>query len=351
LTHRWQLLYHDFSTRALCATRHARADEIAAALGLAADETAVLLVTVLWRSGQRYGARGYRYCLLDAGHVLGNLARTAAHFGGAAISLATPAEIERRLDLRDGEALVAGLRLRLPSATPAAPPAPPLPAPVADGAAGVQSPPLSPVLRRIIRFHRMTLLASRAKLPLVSVAPGGGDFERLADARDSAAAFAPEPLTSTVRERLVEVARHSAHAASTPLQIIGVDLDRADRAAAFGIACQRQRIVTESPFLLVVAAPVAAVRIGGYAGYREAVLHAGVVCSQLYHEAARRGVATTSIGGFSDDHVARLTGLRASLPIVVQAFGVEGGGIAKLDAVRMVPSNVIQLRKDRSNES
>src|SRR5206468_2169847 len=144
------------------------------------------------------------------------------------------AEVERWLDLRDGEVLVCALRLGLAALRPVpAPRAPAGPSAAADGAAGVQSPPLSPVLRRIVRFHRRTLLAHAPELALETLTHGGSDFEGLADARHSAAGFAREPLLRAVRERLLAAAERAARASSAALRIVPVALDGAARAAAF----------------------------------------------------------------------------------------------------------------------
>src|SRR5205085_9351364 len=58
-------------------------DAIAAATGvekLVGRARAIVVLTgIFWRSAWRYEQRAYRRILLDTGHVLGNLARSAAH--------------------------------------------------------------------------------------------------------------------------------------------------------------------------------------------------------------------------------------------------------------------------------
>jgi SagB-type dehydrogenase family enzyme len=46
---------------------------IAAALGAAPARLTFFITAILWRSLWKYNARGYRYCLLDAGHLLANV--------------------------------------------------------------------------------------------------------------------------------------------------------------------------------------------------------------------------------------------------------------------------------------
>ena len=72
-----------------------RAGEVASELeatcplpGLLAGAAAVVFVTaVFWRSRFKYGLRGYRFALLEAGHVAQNVLLTASELGVAALPL------------------------------------------------------------------------------------------------------------------------------------------------------------------------------------------------------------------------------------------------------------------------
>ena len=77
---RWQLFVHDFTLRRSL-RRNDDAEALADMLALAPEETALLPVAVVWRTVQRYGFRGYRYCLLDAAQVIGNVAALATAAG------------------------------------------------------------------------------------------------------------------------------------------------------------------------------------------------------------------------------------------------------------------------------
>ncbi len=48
---------------------------------------AVVMTTVFYRSSWRYGPRGYRRCMLDTGHVAGNLAAYAPHEGYGVVAI------------------------------------------------------------------------------------------------------------------------------------------------------------------------------------------------------------------------------------------------------------------------
>jgi SagB-type dehydrogenase family enzyme len=69
----------------------ARFADLRAALvdpGLADVTAALLLLTgVFWRSRFKYGARGYRFTLLEAGHVIQNALLAAADLDLAALPL------------------------------------------------------------------------------------------------------------------------------------------------------------------------------------------------------------------------------------------------------------------------
>jgi hypothetical protein len=332
---RWDVVYYDFAEHRFLLTGNASAARIAAELGLRAGEVGVLLVSVLWRSAQRYGARCYRYCLLDAGHVVDNLVRAGARFGCAVAGAPTPAR-ERQLDLRDAEALVCALRVRVDA--PAVPTPPALAAVPLDAFAGVQSPVLSPVVRRVVSFHRRTLLAPGGDLPLAWLAQPDPELERRADERHSAAGFTGAPLPHG-RLALLHAAAERA-ARECGLHARAVELHDPALAAAFADACQRQQIVAAASSLVVVAAPVEALQ----AAYRETVLAAGLVCAELYRESSRLGAGTTTIGAFSEELVSRLSGLSGSHPVVVQAFGVEDPSARKADAARRVAAPVLRLR-------
>lgn len=67
------------------------ADELAAAMPaaeLVADASAVIFVTaVFWRTRFKYGLRGYRFALLEAGHVMQNVLLAATALGVTAFPL------------------------------------------------------------------------------------------------------------------------------------------------------------------------------------------------------------------------------------------------------------------------
>jgi SagB-type dehydrogenase family enzyme len=363
----WQVLYYDYAGHRFYQAAGADAGAMAQSLALNQGDVAILFASVLWRTVQRYGVRGYRYCLLDAAHVAGNLARAARAFGRVVEldPLGPTAELEQLLGLDHGEALL--LTARVPLG-----PGPVLMPPGAAGVlppqgATVEQPPLfSPVLRRATAFHRRTLTGPSTAAAVAWTGRGdtSEELHRWAVGRNSARDFTGASVTAEQYARLAAVAvgsgpvfRHIA----PPLRVysitarvqglaigvgpLGAETDpsweipgqtAAGLAQALTTVCQNQAIMKSSAFAFVLAARKDELAQYGHAGYRALVLNAGFLCADLYREAARLELGTTSIGGFSDEGVARMLGDASLVPVVIQAFGVPARSAEKVDAARIV---------------
>ncbi|MHC4841117.1 MAG: SagB/ThcOx family dehydrogenase [Planctomycetota bacterium] len=68
---------------------------------IAAADMAVVATCVYWRSAWRYGERGYRRCLLDSGHVLGNLEIVGPRIGINSVGIGgfNDAEVGKLIDV------------------------------------------------------------------------------------------------------------------------------------------------------------------------------------------------------------------------------------------------------------
>ncbi len=87
------------------------------------DAAAVLVVTAIyWRSAWRYGPRGFRRCMLDSGHVLGNFDLNCARGGlvTAAVGGFVDDEVATLLDITHGHEGVLGVFPLAPAAHKAA---------------------------------------------------------------------------------------------------------------------------------------------------------------------------------------------------------------------------------------
>ena len=355
------IYYYDYREHGYYRLERPDVDSLADWLGVDGRSSAVVLSSVLWRSAQRYGARCYLYCLLDAGNVAGNLAAAARHYGVAVESTARSltSSHERQLGLREGEGVMASFLIG--DAGHGAVPMPDLPSevPISHGRV-LQPPMLSPVLTRIRRFHARTLSSRGTPLPVL----GGHttpDFAAVAERRHSASAFTSAPLDGELAAKMAFCCAGSfgvledGGIAGMRAWIVSVQGDlppgssairrdgslgeptrrfgSPDEAAArLAEACQDQAIVRGSAFAVVVGLDLQELASGGYERFRSAALGAGSVCSDLYRESARRGIGTTLVGGFSPKLIQRIVATTESLPLAVQLFGEERPAPRKVDA-------------------
>jgi hypothetical protein len=363
----WQVLYYDYASHGFYATS-AGGGAVARRLGLATGRAAILCVAVLWRTLQRYGVRGYRYCLLDTAHVAANLARAARAFHQRAELdpwMAGP-DLEHLLGLETGEALLLGMHYwcDVEARTVAAPPTFAEMTP-AESMPSEQSPSMSPVLQRALGFHQRTLAPfDRGERTFWSGAPESlDDLYRWASERCSARNFSSSPVSQDQYEHMAEVVRAEpvlsrsapalyVYAVTARVEGLAVGLGPVgqegdarwalpEQSAAtlmrqLAQACQNQAIVAPCAFAFVVAARKSELSALGHSGYRPLVLNAGFLTAELYRHAARYALGTTSIGGFSDEAVSRLIGDPKLTPIVVQIFGTSAQAREKVDMARIV---------------
>jgi hypothetical protein len=359
----WRVLYYDFSSHQFYNAPVSDAEQVAFALGLDDRRQAVLFNSILWRTVQRYGVRGYRYCLLDGAHVAANLVRGGRAWG-ARIAI-NPGVMTTRLEdmmrLGHGEALTAALICDLPAdQRPVGAPLIATPAP--DVARRmVECPPiLSPLLSRAMAFHRETLYSHRqyCEEAAIETEDSLADLHFWGKERYSAKDFGGDGVSREQYDRMIRClerrppVRFSPSASLIPYTIrLSVDglrpaaesarpgatspetLSVADARRYLWRSSQKQNIVQSSAFLIVLAARKAELAAGGCIAYRHTILNAGAVCAELYREAANCCLGTTSIGGFSDDAISEFLGDTGLHPIVMQAFGVPLSDAEKRDAV------------------
>jgi hypothetical protein len=342
-----------------CVDLDGPADAAAAALWLGPGQHALLLVAVAWRTIQRYGVRGYRYTLLDAGNVLGNVA-AAAVAAGAYVNLPedVPHELlHRSLGLSRDELLL-GVAVLNGDLRPTVPDLAPAAAPESLDTArlfGTEQPPImAPALERVRRLHRAARPDRQHRLNFRAMLGGQTAEQTVRNilSRSSARAFsgaglepaalamldaylhrvveaAPAPVLRELELRLV--ARRADGWSSRwfdqelgvwhskpipepdPAELIEVfgDQPLAATCTAFVILGMRGELGTQADPLV----------------YRQTLLTAGVACAGAYHLASQVDVGTTTFGGFDDRRVAALAD-GSFIPLVVQSFGVTPAGAA-----------------------
>jgi hypothetical protein len=339
------------------------ASAAARALGLGSDDLAIVAVSVFWRTVQRYGIRGYRYCMLDAAHVMSNLVGVIEARGGVGgIMTAAPSvKLTRALALPHSvgvvRALIVRSAARLDGDGRLVPPWLPPPRTIADE----HSPLLSPLLQRVSRFHIETVEDVAAP---ASVAAGSMPACALADrrsARSFTAAALPRATHRAIRE-LIATRRSVLPVGDDVLRSFAVRM-RVDRAAPgyeridqggdicalaklsasptalasrVRALCQGQALAAEAAYAVVIGIHGEALRGASPAMYRDLVSEVGHLGAELGNQAVRLGIGTTTIGGFSDDAARHLAGDDTWIPIAIQLYGEPGRHGYKLDAASRV---------------
>jgi hypothetical protein len=361
----WQLLFYSFERHCfLQRVPDAGAGALARELGLERDQGAVFFASVLWRTLQAYGMRGYRYCLVDAANVASNFAEVLSDCGWAAEAVGPEhfARVESAFGLPASIPVLLGIVHR--RAGRAAPPRPAVGAPPAPRRAFSEDvPAFNPQLRRVLNVVvRGRKHCAGSELRIVSHTRGARERFAWSLARHSAADFACETLAPEVLETLLafvrgyladDAAAHGSPLAVAVLRAAGPaafagdyvmlgargaerrPLAAADRRRA-GLArtfFQGQIPAEHAAVLAVVGIPELDAHTATHGAFEQACVRAGFLVADLYRFAAMRGLGTTAIGGFSDGAVAGLLGTRTFHPLIVQAFGTEIVGATKYDAV------------------
>lgn len=354
----WRLYAHDFGRRTVLRSP-ADAGVLARRLGLTDGQSALLPVAVLWRTAQRYGFRGYRYCLLDTAQVLGNVGAlvAAAGIGCRQLTLDAGRPVGGALGLGATELLMPGLVLEpgIERFADLLLPAGPTAGPMTVGAGPVQSleesPGLAPVLSRMHQLHRRSEPAAEAGLDLARLVERGSleEIVRSLDGRRSARAFGPDDLPNDQWQHLrVEISDFLDGLPGRLVRALDVRLVRragaepTTEALTAGSAPVRAGSTVDGPGLQAIfghqplAASAAGYLVVGLAGrttpaadlptYRQALLAAGLLVSRIYRSAVAVGVATTAIGGFDDRATADLAG-GGFHPLIVQAIGTPHDGV------------------------
>jgi hypothetical protein len=358
----WQLLVHDFSLRRSL-RRPDDAEALARMLGLASSQTALLPVAVVWRTVQRYGFRGYRYCVLDTAQVLGNVTALAVAAGLTCTQavIESLGEVSGHLGLGRTELLMPALvlgpgvdrlgQMPLPDLTP------PLPAQRSPGS--LEEPPgLAPVMTRVHRLHLWSEPRANEVLDLGGLSERRTLAESLSDLdrRESARSFAPDGLTrGQVCRVQTEIEDFLSHLPADVEETLDVRLVRrsdtlltaeglhggrepADRFTLSRSPAQLERIFGQQPLAATATMYVIAGLRGGRARkvelstYRQGLLLAGLLTSRLYRYCAAAGLATTALGGFHDQATAGLAG-GGFTPLIVQAIGSPHGANLKNDGL------------------
>jgi SagB-type dehydrogenase family enzyme len=298
----WRALYYHFPGHQFYLSPVVNAKMVVHLLGLKSGCEAILFNSILWRTVQRYGVRGYRYCLLDAAHVAANLVRAASACGQKIQVMpgVLTTQLEEAMELGHGEALTIALfSCKSDDRVPA--PVIPVKSPSVVIEVSECPPLLCPVLSRVISFHRATLYAHSNPQHLQEApVPLGNSLKLLecfASARNSAKDFTGDYITYHTYLRIIKaVTTSSPVCLGQSAQIIAyvirlrvkdlspgcerltdgstppaTAVSAEDVGRHLWLACSSQNIVKSCAFAIVLTARESELAASGHIGYRHTV--------------------------------------------------------------------------------
>ena len=328
-------------------------------LGAPPARLTLVVTAMFWRSLWKYLARGYRYCLLDAGHLLANLELACAAVGLAPRT--TLDFVDESLGVLLGLASEDEVPLAAVSAGPRpedpGPPQPPLPP------LDLQAKPLSTAIGRdssVLAAHAQANLDQPLPPRTWSVSRPEGEALQLDHPRNQCP---PADLVQVIRSRRSRRdflpaaldARQAAAvlAASLPVPaacqatvlvapggeipggtyrylpglrlLVPVEVPR-DRRADLAAACLGQGWLARAGLVVVFWAPLERlIQEAGPRAYRHAMLSAGRAGQRVYLAATALKLGCCGVGAFYDQELARAAALpEGASPLYLVACGPVG---------------------------
>jgi len=328
---------------------------IAERAGAEPRQASFVISTIFWRSVWKYRARGWRYCLLDSGHVLGNLELALDAWGiqrqrvlgfadrpmAAVLGLATQDEAVMAVEL-------AGQR-------PVDPGDPQVEVAVKE----LEPEPVAPRVGRdavVLAAHgrsELTLPAPPPPWPAPALSsgairlkrhkpPGGPSLAETIATRRSQRNFVSRPVKLEELELVLEAGLKGAQAFRTsvvmgPCQGLSPGVydylpeyhaliprsAAAEARFAVAEAALGQAWIAQAVMVVVMWAEIEKLqRLGGPRAYRYAMIEAGVAGQRLYLAATALGWGCCGVGAFYDEVLAKAVGLRpGAWPLYMLALG------------------------------
>ncbi len=337
-----------YSTRTDFTLNLERASKI---IGLENNQMAVILAAVLWRTVERYGIRGYRYCLIEAGYIASRIAEEIN--AGALAMEPSKRRLDEYLGLNCSTPSLGICRIRrTPTNTPDTRPALSI---APNNITKEQPPTFSPRLTRVEQFHQRSLAdTDNRHLPLARALD-----THLTKTRQSARDFSGRTLDTQQRRKISEVLDY--HVRSNPthrhlLRIVILTINEnktfAREVELFGFeenmhtlpaSCgsvdtivqhvfQDQTLIARAGIIVLIGTSSTE---GATHSHREFTLRcmaAGILISDLYRVATINDIGTTTIGGFSDQGVNDLLAIPDFFPLIAQVYGEARNPSIKDDA-------------------
>lgn len=357
----WRSAIFDFRTRIFHEGRHSKTTgaTVAQRLCLSDDCVFVGALSVLWRTIQRYGLRGHRYCIVDAVCVISNV-MDLGHQGRARgyVGPDECAVITSLLGLPASTPLVAGTKVDLRDLIVQGERAEGLPDAAARHVFVEETPAMSPKLRRAEMFHlraaaeamRSTVLHRKSSVLGTEGAAGDWIASRRS-MRDGCAAPIPDEIESELRRDIHGVLNDPRASLGVELAIVWMSFDRHKRitqvvaceaagearclkettlktAGELASRCFEGQTVVGAASVVALVGPRRLADLADHGAYLLACHQVGHVIAASYRTAVKLGVASTAIGGFSWEELKKQVDMPGFYPLMAHAFGygVQVGG-------------------------
>ncbi len=357
----WKLCYYSFEEHTFfeCPFRNYRQyniEELCPGTGY------VFAVSAFWRNVQRYGVRGFRYCLLDSGFIYKNIERLYNdHTAGKKLRLCIGNHaLHDLLPLKKSEKVLYSLSLSN-SCFIGKQPLLVKPDHLCNYIHSEHAPCISTNMIRVEDAFSKALQLQKETFECPSFNLHGlkGDvlFNCLEN-RYSVKEFQDEPLNE---EHLTQLKLDFLKCADYIKQCYGVSVYAAciikhtnmrqeeveilcntnirrnkyssqEIAKQLCSACQNQSIMLNASFSFILFVIPEELNNWSHFKYAVSILCASFICSDFYLGALKYGIGTTTIGGFSERLLMELMQMNNVLPIVVQAFGKAKDIRTKVDA-------------------
>lgn len=360
----YSLYYYDVDNHEMYSTFNsdqAALGEIYASHNATERDVVIVFASVLWRTLERYGVRGYRYCLIETG-CMASLLNEIRGSQSDRLILRTPTEnLDRGLGLSCSTPATATCRLSLDSLSEVKN----FRRAEKQGVSYIDehTPIMNPLLKRVEKFHRKAMKA--AKNIAVPESMFFFDYEKRRSANHFSETLLSGEKISLLKSELVGFCGNAASKPNDSLIIIVLSVEeekflspvalwaykeklrefsipsRIDIASFTEHAFQNQDIVKRASVIVVV----------GMSGYQDErfdhgyfatmTIKAGMLIADLYRLADKTDTATTTIGGFSDAQFVEILGLQNFHPLIAQVYGKEAEHCIKKDSRVLLTSERI----------
>lgn len=358
----WKLLYYSFEKHAFFFIRNMDKGEIGDLFLADRNKTHLFFISVLWKTVQKYGVRGFKYSLLDAGFIGCHLQHIYNKISPKEkIDLILGYQpINEFLPLKKGEEIMYSVsflnnfKIEKKVSIPAF-------ISVPDNCSYNEIVPcLSTNMIRVMDISIKTFQHQAKRFDLNKLVPFvSSDCFKDIENRLSANAFKNESPETNCLEKIKDNFFKYAHQVSETFGInihLGCIINKTtdknntielyytgsnkklsirsfDTSKRLQNACQKQVIMGNVAFAFVMFVVPMEIGEWSYFNYSLSILASSFICSNLYFSAMKNQIGTTTIGGFSEKQLMELLEQKNILPIVVQAFGIADTAQLKIDAL------------------